>query len=349
MKAVVTGGAGFLGSYVVQEFLKDGFEVLVLDNLENGKESYLEEIKKEVGESLGSKLLFHKVDITRDPLSGYFKNAKVVLHLASFSSVLSSFENPQKNFQVNVIGAERVLAAALENGVSVFVNANSAEALFGKSLNLPYDEKTGFDPQSPFAGAKAAFELYLLGLSKGLKHHGKLSSDPAKENYFTWVSFRLPHVYGERTSKYTEAPFIGYCLESIARGVAPTLVDNGQRSRDYCGADDIARAFLMASRKALETCLDDVFNVGSGQETRDIEVFELMKHHIQKASLDFDDASRFQKALMVSEPKFVSAKSHETPRSFVNPLRAQAFFGWKATQSIHAAIPQIVTRFFAAK
>jgi UDP-glucose 4-epimerase len=341
MRIVVTGGAGFLGSHLVHDLLKEGHEVQILDNLENGKQSHLP--------STHEKMQFAKVDISTDSLSQYFKDAQAVVHLAGFSSVLSSIENPQKAFRVNVVGAERVLSAAVENNVHVFINANSAEAMFGKSLNLPYDERASFDLQSPFAGTKAAFECYLAGFVRGLKSQNNFSSDTKASNYFTWISFRIPHVYGARSSKFNEAPFVGYCLDSLSRGLAPQLAQEGQRSRDYCSAGDVSRAFVMALQKAFETNLDDVFNLGSGQEVRDIEIFEMLKHAIQNKSLEVEDAKIFAKALTVNEPKFGPLKDYEPSRSFVNSTRSQAFFGWKPTQKIHDAIPELVDQFFSLK
>ncbi len=342
MKVLVTGGAGFLGSHIVEEFAKEGHEVLVLDNLENGKESHLQGV-------LGPKVVFKKCDILDPQIETHFKDVKVVIHLASFSSVLSSIENPEKTFKVNVIGAEKVLMSCLKAGVSVFVNANSAEAMYGKNLSFPLDEKSSLDPQSPFAGSKAAFECYLSGLVKGLKSQAKISSNPKSDKFFTWVSLRLPNIYGSRMSKFNEAPFIGYCLDSLKRGLTPSLPQNGQRSRDYVSAQDVSRAFLMAAHKGLEANLDDFFNIGSGQEIRDIEIFELLKHAIQKQSLEFDDASAFAKALKVGEPKFGETPDHESPRSLLNSTRSEAFFGWKSTQKIHDSISDLVGQFFSSK
>lgn len=235
MRVLVTGGAGFIGSYVVTLLLKEGAEVRVLDSFVSGKR-----------ERLGAEVDIIEADIRdRDSLKNAMEGMTHVVHLAAQVGVPSSIEDPQYTHDVNVTGTKNVLEAALIAGVKRFVYASSA-AVYGDHLELPKTEESPLQPKSPYAESKIANEI------------------DARASGFPSVGLRFFNVYGPGQSwNHPYATVIPRWVEAIRAGKVITVYGDGSQTRDFIHVRDVARAIY----DALTSEVTGIFNIASGVET----------------------------------------------------------------------------------
>jgi UDP-glucose 4-epimerase len=237
MRALVTGGAGFIGSHVVDALLARGDEVHVVDNLATGSHANL---------AAGAEL--HELDI-RDPAVealGAELRPDVVLHLAAQADVGTSVERPVYDAEVNVIGTVHVLEAARAAGARV-VFTSSGGAIYGE-CDEPATEEHARLPLSPYAISKLAGEEYIAGWNRlhGTSH----------------VVLRLANVYGPRQIPELEGGVVAIFLDRLARGETCTIFGDGAQVRDFVHVSDVAAAFLRAAETGTGT-----YNVGTGVAT----------------------------------------------------------------------------------
>lgn len=236
MRAIVTGGAGFIGSHVVEALLARGDEVHVLDDLSTGHREYV---------AAGAS--FHEGDIRTDVAAAFAAaNPDVCFHLAAQADVPTSVERPDFDADVNVIGTVRVLEAARTHGTQV-VFSSTGGAIYGECED-PAREDDPRRPLSPYGVAKLAAEEYLAAWNRlhGTRH----------------VSLRFANVYGPRQSASLEGGVIAIFLERMAAGEPTRIYGDGRQQRDFVYAGDIAGAMLSAAGHAGGT-----FNVASGAAT----------------------------------------------------------------------------------
>ena len=242
MKTLVTGGAGFIGSHLVERLLQDGHQVVVLDNLATGNPENLNHI----GNS--SRLEIRNIDVTNleqtnDALAG----AEWVFHLAALADIVPSIKDPMTYHRNNVDGTVSVLEAARNAGVQRFVYAASSSC-YGIADQLPTPESASIQPMYPYALTKYVGEQYV-------RHWARLYSLPC-------VSLRLFNVYGPRArTTGTYGAVFGVFLAQKLAGKPYTVVGDGTQTRDFTFVTDVADAFV---RTAEADAQDEVFNVGSG-------------------------------------------------------------------------------------
>ncbi len=243
MRALVTGGAGFIGSHVVDALLARGDEVHVVDNLATGSRDNL---------AAGAEL--HELDI-RDPAVetlGAELRPDVVLHLAAQADVGTSVERPTFDAEVNVVGTVRMLEAARAAGAR-FVFTSSGGAIYGECAE-PATEDHPRLPVSPYAVSKLAGEEYTAGWNRlhGTSH----------------VALRLANVYGPRQMPALEGGVVAIFLDRLARGEASQIFGDGAQVRDFVHVSDVAAAFLRAAEKGTGT-----YNVGTGVATSVLDLY----------------------------------------------------------------------------
>ena len=242
MRALVTGGAGFIGSHLSERLLADGHEVVVVDDLSTGRHRNLEGFKND------PRLTFHRVDI-RDlgRLKSCFAGVDWVFHLAGLADIIPSIEEPELYFSSNVLGTFNVLECARRAQARRFVYAASSSS-YGIPDAYPTPEAAPPKPQYPYALTKHMGEELVL-------HWAGTYKLPA-------VSLRLFNVYGlrSRTSGAYGAVF-GVFLAQKIHGKPFTVVGDGCQTRDFTFATDVAEAFLCAARS---DCSGEAMNVGSG-------------------------------------------------------------------------------------
>ena len=242
-KAVVTGGAGFIGSHICEELVKRGYQVTIIDNLSAGKLSNLESILKD------KNVEFVRGSITNSPLlRKLFSGADYVFHQAAITSVPYSVKNPKASHMTNMTGTLNVLVAARDNGVKKVVYASSA-AVYGDSPVLPKTEDMTPNPLSPYAVAKLAGEYYC-----------NVFQDIYR---FKTVSLRYFNVYGPRQDPHsTYAAAIPLFVSLALAGKPPVIFGDGEQTRDFAFVKDVARANILAA----ESPASGIFNIGSATE-----------------------------------------------------------------------------------
>ena len=248
MRAVVTGGAGFIGSHAVEALLARGDEVHVLDDLSKGKREQV---------AAGAEL--HVGDIREPDATFDAARPEAVFHLAAQADVRVSVEDPARDADVNVLGTVRILEAARRHGAKV-VFASTGGAIYGE-CDGPVTESAERRPLAPYGTSKLAGEEYLATWNRlyGTGH----------------VALRFGNVYGPRQEPHSEAGVVAIFMGLLHEGGTPRIYGDGSQARDYVFVADVVRAMLAAVDHE-----GGVFNVGTGVETSVVELYDA----IQRAS-----------------------------------------------------------------
>ena len=248
MKILVTGGAGFIGSHVVDRYVDLGHEVAVIDNLSTGFEK-----------NLNAKAKFFKADIRElekiYEIAGDFK-PDVINHHAALAEVTKSIENPSDTLAVNVMGTANVLLAGGKASIKHFIFSSTGGAIYGDPVHLPADESCKPAPLSPY------------GLSKLLGEN--IIEFYARIYGLTYTIFRYSNVYGPRQNPGGEAGVVAIFTNLIKSGTRPTIFGDGSKTRDYVYVGDI----VSANELALDTTENNLLNLGWGKEISDKEIFD---------------------------------------------------------------------------
>ncbi len=281
MKAVVTGGAGFIGSHLTERLVKEGFDVTVIDNLSNGRELNLRHIDP-------SRVKLHIADISEfDSIKDLFSGVDYVFHLAALADIVPSIQNPFAYHKSNVDGTISVLEAAKLANVKRFVYAASSSC-YGIPEKYPTSEEAPIRPMYPYALTKYVGEEYVM-------HWAKVYNLQA-------VSLRLFNVYGprSRTSGTYGAVFGVFLAQKIA-GKPFTVVGDGNQTRDFTFVSDVADAFYSAAKSDV---VGEILNVGSGNTYKVNKLVELIGGPIEyipkrpgEPDCTFADMSKIKKYL----------------------------------------------------
>ena len=287
MRAVVTGGAGFIGSHVVDALLARGDEVHVLDDLSHGTRGNVAE---------GAQ--FHQGDIRRNSADVFSEvKPEVCFHLAAQADVRVSVERPDLDADVNVVGTLRVLEAAREHDAKL-VFSSTGGAIYGE-CDGPATEDHPRNPLAPYGVSKLAGEEYIAAYNR-LYQAGH-------------VSLRFGNVYGPRQDPHGEAGVVAIFMNRLRDGGTPRIYGDGRQTRDYVYVGDVVAATLAAASHE-----GGVFNVGTGEETSVVDLYE----RIQRV------------AGSEREPEFADARPGELQRSVLDASLAQRELGWTPQHSL---------------
>ncbi|MBE3114209.1 MAG: NAD-dependent epimerase/dehydratase family protein [Actinobacteria bacterium] len=250
MKILVTGGAGFIGSNVADGLLEKNYEVVIVDDLSNGKK---ENIPKEA--------VFYRCDIRDKKLYSIFKEEKpdIVIHNAAQLNVRVSVEDPLMDADINIMGGLNVINACHRYNVDKIIFASSGGTVYGEQKYFPADEEHPTSPISPYGVAKLATENYLYYFYRSYS--------------LKYISLRYANIYGPRQDPYGEAGVVAIFSSKILEGKNPTINGDGLQTRDYVYVGDVVDINL----KVIESDFTGPLNVGTGRETTVVELFNILK------------------------------------------------------------------------
>ncbi len=251
MRIMVTGGAGFIGSHVVDAYIDAGHDVFVVDDLSTGKRA-----------NVHPQARLYAIDITDDAELNEIisqERPEVISHQAAKANVRESMIKPRLYAQVNVIGSLNLLQAARRHGVRKIVYASTGGAVYGEPQYLPADEGHPIDPLDPYGASKHHVEHYLVIYRK---HFG-----------IDYTILRYANIYGPRQDPLGEAGVIAIWTARMLKGEPAVVHGSGEQERDFVYVGDIARANVLA----LDRGDGDIVNLGSGIGTTINQVFQRLK------------------------------------------------------------------------
>lgn len=299
MRAVVTGGAGFIGSTLVDRLLAEGHSVTAIDNLATGRIANLESAARS-----GDRFSFVELDVRSPEIPATISAARpeVVFHLAAQADVRVSVEKPLFDADVNVLGGLNVIEAARAAGARKVVVASSGGTIYGdpSPADLPVDESHPQHPISPYGVAKKVIDDYLHAFNH---LHG-----------LEYVALALANVYGPRQDPHGEAGVVAIFTGRLLGGERCRIFGDGEQTRDFVYVDDVVDAFVRAASVG-----DAVLcNIGTGVET---SVNELYRSLAGAAGVD--------------EPaQYEPPRAGELARSALDPSRAREVLGWSPVTSL---------------
>jgi UDP-glucose 4-epimerase len=307
MRALVTGGAGFIGSHLVDALVARGDEVLAIDDLSTGKHENLDQAKAkgatlEIGDITDARVLL-------TTLEGFRPEA--IFHLAAQIDVRKSMADPAFDIRLNVLGTVNVLEAAMRMSADRLVFTSSGGTVYGEGArrpeDLPFAESARCSPDSVYGQSKLAAEGYveLYRRSRGLS---------------TSV-LRLGNVYGPRQDPALEAGVVAIFSDLARDGGRPTVFGDGNQTRDYIHVADVVGALLTAQASSEA----GPFNVGTGVETTVLDLVERVARISGRR--DF-------------EPEFAPHREGEVERNALDPTQAAQVLGFRAERTIEAGLEQ---------
>jgi dTDP-glucose 4,6-dehydratase len=304
-RILVTGGAGFIGSHIVDKLVRIDAEVTVLDNLDTGKMENIAQHEK------NSNFKFVKGDIRNLRLvKQLVKDADAVINLAAISSVQRSVENPLLVNDVNVKGTLNLLKASVDSNQKRFVQASSA-AVYGESQTIPVREDFTLNPLSPYAVSKLTDENYARVFNQiyGLET----------------VCLRLFNVYGPRQANNPYSGAITIFANELCANQPPTIFGDGKQTRDFVFVEDVVSAIMLALTE--ENAVGEIFNIASGNATTINKIVQILQKIMDKKNL---------------KPVHDKPRKGDIRNSYASIEKARATIGYEPKFSLENGLKKLV-------
>lgn len=247
-KILVSGGAGFIGSNLVDSLIAEGHDVSIIDNLMTGS-------KKNVNSK--ARLIVRDIRVDLNDLFSEW-NFDYVYHLAAQANVRKSLENPVEDAKMNIIGSLNIIDNCIKHGVKKIIFSSTGGAIYSKDAKVPCNEESDIKPESPYGLAKWTVENYL-----------RIMRDTKGLNY---CILRYSNVYGPRQDAKGEAGVVSIFIDKLIKNEDLVIFGDGKQTRDFVFVKDVVNANLLAMRKDLQ----GVFNVGTGKEISVNELAEML-------------------------------------------------------------------------
>ncbi|MGQ0839646.1 NAD-dependent epimerase/dehydratase family protein [Actinokineospora sp.] len=307
MRALVTGGAGFIGSTLVDRLLSAGHDVVILDDLRRGRRANLTA-------ALAAGCELHEVDVLSPELADVLATARpeVVFHLAAQIDVRVSVADPLLDVNQNVVATVNLAEAAHRAGVRKIVFASSGGSIYGTPEELPVSESAPINPKSPYAASKVAAEIYL---------------NTYRQLYgLDCTHLALANVYGPRQDPHGEAGVVAIFANALLAGHPTKVYGDGGNTRDYVYVGDVVDAFLSASG---ELGGGRRYNIGTGEQTSD-----RMLHTVVAKEIGVAD-----------DPEHAPARLGDLRASAIDATAARAELGWTPRVDIAEGVRRTVAYF----
>ena len=303
MNILVTGGAGFIGSHVVDAYINDNHNVVIVDDMSRGRKEFI-----------NPRATFHQISISDPQLANIIQkeSIKVISHHAAQISVSDSVKNPVKDAESNIIGTLQLLQNAVECGVDKFIFASTGGAIYGEQDYFPAREDHPQKPTSPYGLSKLSVEGYL----KFYKEQYGLKS----------IIFRYGNVFGPRQNPNGEAGVVAIFNNRLLKGQAPIINGDGEQTRDYIFVRDVVNANLLA----LKLNGSDTFNVGTGQETSVNELTHLILE-VAESNIDVQTSKKnnFEQRRSCLDYKKLKASLNWSPKVSLKEGLSETFIFFK--------------------
>jgi UDP-glucose 4-epimerase len=321
-KVVVTGGAGFIGSHLVDLLLQDECEILIIDDLSTGRRENLDSAFKEHSKQIQ----LAELDIVAPGTRARVKAFKpdLICHLAAQMNVRRSVSEPQFDAEKNIVGTINLLEAAKECDCRGFIFASTGGAIYGEQEHFPADENHPVNPECPYGISKRAAELYLEYYSRTYGIHTR--------------SLRFANVFGPRQNPKGEAGVVAIFSEKIIAGHALHINGDGGQTRDFVSVADVVSAVKLVSEKGIDfngkKGSYNVYNVGCGRETSINELVQALK-----------EASKGVTERPFPAVEHREALPGEQRRSVITSKKLESELGWKPTVSLIDGLKATVKSF----
>lgn len=305
MKILVTGGAGFIGSHIVDRYINIGHEVVIIDNMSTGKE-----------ENINPKAKFIKIDIKDEAILALFQSEKfdIVSHHAAQMDVRVSVNDPQFDARENILGSLNIYEACAKTGVKKVIFASSGGTVYGEQINFPANEEDPLNPCSPYGISKMVNEKYLFYY---------------KTVYgLDYTVLRYGNVYGERQNPHGEAGVVAIFTSRMLNNEKAVINGDGEITRDYIYIHDLVNV----NEIALKPECSGIFNVTTGIETNVNYIFRTLKELTNAAQEEFHGPAKAgeQRRSVCSPNKLKAMFGWEPKMQFAEGLkRTVDFFATK--------------------
>ena len=302
MKILITGGAGFIGSHLLEELLSPNNEILVFDNFLTGKKENIE-FKgnfKLIEDDFGTK---NSLNLIKE------FNPQICFHLAAQSSVVVSVDDPLLDFEHNILQPVQLIKTLLSTDCSKFVFTSSGGTIFGEPNILPTSEEDfAGDPKSPYGFGK--------------KKLNEIITSMTINTHLSYSILNLSNVYGPRQDPHGEAGVVSIFSNKILKNEKPIIYGDGEQTRDYVYVKDVVNALILSSKIDSNLFL----NIGTGKETSVNQLLETIK-------------SEFASDI---EPTYKESRKGELLRSVLNSSKARKELNWESQFSLNKGIKEVV-------